>query len=98
MRLWHLVSAIVVVGVLLAICREPVGRVTLIVLVTAGGEIVLGTASVMALFQTIGAIGMARGLFEHGQAMAATTLVLLIATAIMSVWLFVGAWLVALFA
>jgi hypothetical protein len=94
MRLWHLVFAIVVVGLFLAIWRDVVGRIALIVFVTALGEVVLGTTAVMALFQTIGAIGMARGLFEHGEAMAATTLVLVIATAVMSIWLFVGAWLV----
>ncbi|MGZ3487652.1 MAG: hypothetical protein ACXVBY_12395 [Isosphaeraceae bacterium] len=37
---------------------------------------------------------MARGLFEHGQAVAATTLALIIATMIMSMGLFIGAWLV----
>ena len=81
-------------GILLAIVRDTVGLIALIVFVTALGEVVLGTTAVMALFQTIGAIGMARGLFEHGQALAATTLVLISATAIMSMWLFVGAWLI----
>jgi hypothetical protein len=94
MRLWHLVVAVLVVGFVLAVWRDTVGRVTLIVFLTALGEVVLGTTAVMALFQTVGAIGMARGFFEHGQAVAATTLVLIVATAIMSVWLFIGAWLV----
>ncbi len=94
MRLWHFFVFILVLGILLAIVRDTVGRIALIVFVTALGEVILGTTAVMALFQTIGAIGMARGLFEHGQALAATTLVLIVATAIMSMWLFVGAWLV----
>ncbi len=94
MRLWHFVVFILVLSILLAIIRDTVGRIALIVFVTALGEVVLGTTAVMALFQTIGAIGMARGLFEHGQALAATTLVLIVATAIMSMWLFVGAWLI----
>jgi hypothetical protein len=94
MRLWHLTFLILVVGILLTIIRDPVGRIALVVFVTAVGEVVFGTTAVMALFQTIGAIGMARGLFEHTQALAATTLVLIIATSIMSIWLFIGAWLV----
>ena len=94
MRLWHLVIFILVLGILLAIVRDTVGRIALIIFFTALGEVVLGTTAVLALFQTIGAIGMARGLFEHGQAVAATTLVLIIATTIVSMWLFVGAWLV----
>ena len=65
MRLWHLVLLILVLGILLGIIRDPVGRIALIVFVTAVGEVILGTTAVLALFQTIGAIGMARGLFEH---------------------------------
>jgi hypothetical protein len=94
MRLWHLVVVILFVGVLLAISRDVVGRIALIIFITGLGEVIFGTTAVMALFQTIGALGMARGFFEHGQAVAATTLVLIGATAVMSVWLFVGAWLV----
>ena len=94
MRLWHLVVVILVVGILLAISRDVVGRIALIVFLTCLGEVVFGTTAVMALFQTIGALGMARGLFEHGQAVAATTLVLIGATAVMSTWLFMGAWLI----
>ncbi len=94
MRLWHLFVVILVMAMLLAIVRDPVGRISLIIFFTALGEVVMGTTAVMALFQTIGAIGMARGLFEHGQAVAATTLVLIFATTIMSMWLFIGAWLV----
>lgn len=94
MRLWHLTVFILMLGVVLSIVRDPVGRIALIVFVTALGEVILGTTAVLALFQTIGAIGLARGLFDHAQAVAATTLVLIIATTFMSTWLFVGAWLV----
>ena len=94
MRLWHLVLAILVLSIVFSIVRDPVGRIGLIVFATALGLVVIGVTAVMALFQTIGAIGMARGLLEHGQAFAATTVVLLVATAIMSTWLFIGAWLV----
>ena len=94
MRLWHLSVAILVLGVLMTIVRDPAGRVGLIVFVTGTGETALGLAAVMALFQTIGAIGMARGLLDHAEAVAATTLVLLAATTVMSVWLFMGAWLI----
>ena len=59
--------------------------VGLIVFVTGLGETALGVTAIMALFQTVGAIGMARGLLEHAEAMAATTVVLVVATAVMSV-------------
>jgi hypothetical protein len=94
MRLWHLVLLIMMLGFTLGILRDPVGRIALIVFVTALGEAVLGTTAVLALFQTIGELGMARGVLAHATAVAATTLVLIIATTVMSTWLFVGAWLV----
>ncbi len=94
MRLWHLSAIILMLGLVMAIARDPVGCVALIVFVTGLGEVILGTTAIMALFQTIGALGMARGLLQHGQAVAATTFVLVLATGVMSLWLFVGAWLV----
>jgi hypothetical protein len=94
MRLWHLVVFILVMGTCLAIARDPVGRVALIVFVTALGEVVIGTTAIMALFQTIGSIGEAKGLVAHAEAVATTTLVLVLATGIMSFWLFVGGWLI----
>jgi hypothetical protein len=94
MRLWHLAILILALGIVFTIVRDPVGRIGLIVFITALGEVVIGVTAVMALFQTIGAIGMARGLLEHSQAVVATTVVLFVATAIMSSLLFIGAWLV----
>jgi hypothetical protein len=93
MRLWHLTVVILVLAVVFSLVRDPVGRAGLIVFVTGLGEAAAGLAAVMALFQTVGAIGMARGLAEHAVAVAATTLVLIVGTAIMTFWLFVGAWL-----
>jgi membrane associated rhomboid family serine protease len=94
MRLWHLVVVILALSLIFTIVRDPVGRVALIVFVTALGEAVFGTTAVLALFQTIGALGEAKGLFAHAEAVATTALVLIIATTIMSSWLFAGAWLV----
>jgi hypothetical protein len=94
MRLWHLFVFIMALGFVLAISRDPVGRIALIVFFTALGEVIIGTTAVLALFQTIGAIGEAKGLAAHAEAVATTTLVLVIATTIMSSWLFAGAWLV----
>jgi len=81
-------------GIVFSVVRDPVGRVALIVFVTGIGETVLGVTAIMALFQTIGAIGMARGLLDHAEAMAATTVVLAVATTVMSFWLFLGVWLI----
>jgi hypothetical protein len=94
MRLWHLFVFIMVMGMVLAIARDPVGRIAMIVFVTALGEVVIGTTAILALFQTIGSLGEAKGLVAHAEAVATTTLVLVLATAIMSSWLFAGAWLV----
>jgi hypothetical protein len=94
MRLWHLFVVILAVSVILAIVRDQVGRVALIVFVTALGEAIFGTTAILALFQTIGGIGEAKGLFAHVEAVATTALVLVIATIIMALWLVAGAWLV----
>jgi hypothetical protein len=94
MRLWHIFVFILALSLVLAIVRDPVGRIALIVFLTASGEVVIGTTAVMALFQTIGSLGEAKGLFAHAEALATTALVLIIATTIMSSWLFAGAWLV----
>ncbi len=62
MRLWHLFVVILALSLILTIVRDPVGRIALIVFVTALGEVVIGTTAVMALFQTIGSLGEAKGL------------------------------------
>jgi hypothetical protein len=94
MRLWHLFVVILALSLIFTILRDPVGRIALLVFVTGLGEVVIGTTAVLALFQTIGALGEAKGLFAHAEAVATTALVLIIATTIMSSWLFAGAWLV----
>jgi hypothetical protein len=94
MRLWHFCVLILALGVILSIVRDQVGRVALIVFVTALGEVIIGVMAVLALFQTIGALGEAKGMFAHAEAVATTALVLIVATTIMSSWLFAGAWLV----
>jgi len=94
MRLWHLFVFIAALCLILAIVRDQVGRIALIVFVTALGEVIIGTTAVLALFQTIGSLGEAKGLLAHAEAVATTTLVLIIGTTVMSWVLFVGAWLV----
>ncbi len=94
MRLWHLFVFIFILGLCLAIGRDIVGRVALIVFLTALGEVVIGVTAILALFQTIGSFGEARDLVAHAEAVATTTLVLILAVALMSSWLFAGAWLV----
>jgi hypothetical protein len=94
MRLWHLFVFIVAFSLILTIVRDQVGRIALIVFVTALGEVIFGAIAVLALFQTIGSFGEAKGLFAHAEAVATTALVLIIGTTIMSSWLFAGAWLV----
>ena len=96
MRLWHVISVVAIAAFVLAISRDPAGIVFIVVFTTGLGEIGIGLVSVMALFQTIGALGEAKGFFAHIEAFTATTVVLAIATSAMSAWLFVGFWLIAL--
>lgn len=63
MRLWHLFVVILGLSLVFTIVRDPVGRIALIVFLTALGEVVIGTTAILALFQTIGSLGEAKGLF-----------------------------------
>ncbi|WP_422925948.1 hypothetical protein [Singulisphaera sp. PoT] len=94
MRLWHLTLAVILVSVILSLIRDPVGRVAVIVFFTGLGEVVMGTSAILALFQTLGALGEAKGLVAHTEALMATGIVLSIATGAMSAWLWIGVWLV----
>lgn len=95
MRLWHLLAFVLGVSLVLTLARDPLTRVFLIVFVTGLGEVFLGLVAVMSLFQTVGALGQARGPAEHAEALAATSVVLATATAVMGAWLFAGFWMVA---
>lgn len=94
MRLWHLTFAIVLIALGLTVAQDAVGMVAIIVFITGLGEVVVGTTAVMALFQTLGSLGEAKGLSAHAEAVIATTVVLAVFTAIMTGWLFIGAWIV----
>lgn len=94
MKIQTLAFIILLVAFVLTICRDPAGRVAVIVFITGLGEFALGLAAVMALFQTVGSIGLARDLLEHAEAFAATLVVLAIGTAAMTGWLFIGVWCV----
>ena len=94
MRLWQLLLGVAFVAALLVVGREPAGLVFLIVFSTAVGEVGFGLAAVMALFQTVGAIGEAKGFYEHFEALTATSIVLALGTVSMSACLFAGFWLI----
>ena len=96
MRIRHLIYAVAAVSVMMAIGRDPTARVFLIVFATGLGEVLFGTTAILALFQTVGALGEAKGLRAHVEAVAATSVVLVVAMALMSAWLFAGAWFVSM--
>lgn len=94
MRLWHWLLGAALLAVVLTIARDPAGRVAMVVFFTMVGEVIVGTTAIMMLFQTVGAIGEAKGLVEHAAAVFATTVVLAIGTALMWGLLVIGGWLV----
>jgi hypothetical protein len=94
MRLSTLLFAILVIGTILGIARDEVGRVAVIVFFTGLGTTASGVAAIMALFQTIGAFGEARSLAAHVEALAATVLVLTVGSMVMLGLLFTGGLLV----
>jgi hypothetical protein len=94
MRLWQWLVAVMCAALVLAIVRDDAGRVAMVVFVTGLGEVAVGTASLMMLFQTIARVGDARGFFGHVEALAESALVLVLATAAMNALLWAGVWMV----
>ena len=90
MRLWHILFAVMLVALILAIGRNDAGRVAIIVFFAGLGEVILGTTALMHLFKTIGQFGAARGLFAHLEALMATAVVLVLATATMNAVMWIG--------
>jgi uncharacterized membrane protein len=97
MRIAHLVLIVAVLALGMSLTREPMGRVFVIVFLTGVGELVLALAAIMALFQTVGALGEARTLFDHCEAFLATVVVLAVGSTAMCGWMFAGAWMVVTF-
>lgn len=83
MRLGHLVFAVFLAALGLAIAREPFGRVALIVFAGGAGILACGTAAVMMLFQAVGAIGEARDAIEYARGIVATGVVLVVGPSLM---------------
>jgi hypothetical protein len=94
MRLWTLVLAVLVVGTVLGIARDEVGRVAVIIFFTGLGTVVAGLTSIMALFQTIGALGESKSLGMCLEALAATVVVLFVGSATMLGVMFGGGLLI----
>jgi hypothetical protein len=90
MRIWTLALIVLIFGLIMGIVRDEIGRVAVIVFFTGLSMSMAGVASIMALFQTVGALGEARDLGAHVEAIAATVLVLTVAAFAMLGLLFVG--------
>lgn len=90
MRLWQWLATVWIVATCLAVAREEVGRVALIVFFTGLGEVVLGTSALLALFQSVGALGRASAPSDYAGAIAQTALILLAATTAMMGVLWIG--------
>ena len=83
-------------AIIFTLLRDEVGRVAVIVFSAGLGVTVGGVTAIMALFQTIGAFGEARTWLAHIEALAATALVLVVGSAGMLVFMFLGAYLIRL--
>ena len=91
MRVWHLLLLIFAVAIMLAVSKERIGQVFLVMFLTGVAEVVCGTTAIMNLFKSIGAIGRAGSPAAYIEAIAATALILMLATIAMTGLMFVGA-------
>ncbi len=90
MRLWHVLALIFLIAMVLSVCQNEYGRITIILFTIGVGEVILGAFALMNLFQTVGAFGKARTLIAHVEALAATALVLAVASFSMTAVLWLG--------
>jgi hypothetical protein len=84
MRIWHNVLLVYLAALTLTLCRDPAGRVSIVVFVTGVAELICATAAVMMLFKTLGSIGEAKGLVGRLRGLGASVCVLIIAGAMMA--------------
>jgi hypothetical protein len=84
MRIWHSILLVYFVALALTLCREPAGRVGIVVFLTGIAELICATAAVMMLFQTLGSVGEADGLVGRLRGLAASTCVLIVAGGMMA--------------
>jgi hypothetical protein len=94
MKLWHLIFVVFLAALSMAVARDPVGRVALVVFVTSLSMIALGTASLLLLFRAISAIGSAESTYSYIEACAATAGVLVFGSSSMLFVLWCGVGLV----
>jgi hypothetical protein len=84
MRIWHNILLVYLAALTLTLCRDPAGRVSIIVFLTGVAELICATSAVMMLFQTLGSIGEAKGLVGRLQGLVASACVLIIAGGMMA--------------
>jgi hypothetical protein len=94
LRLWHFFLAIFLSACVLTAARSDAGRVAIVVFVFGLAEFICGTTAVMALFQTVGALGEAKRFSAYALALTATMLVTFVATIVMNALLWAGVGLV----
>jgi hypothetical protein len=93
-RLWHLLTAVLVVALVLGMWRDVVSRVALIVFVAGTGECALGVAAILMLFRTLAEIGFATHPRQYARALGRTAVVLASASFFMTVVIWLGVWCV----
>ena len=94
MRIWHLFWESWSRRFCSAVLRDPAGRVGIVVFLMGLCETVLGVTALMALFQTVAAIGYANRFSAYIESIVATILVLAVASLVMNGVLWVGFWLI----
>ena len=94
MRIGTTMFGVLVLAVVFTMLKDEVGRVAVIVFVTGLGVTIGGLTAIISLFHTLGALGEARTLAAHVEAVGATVLVLAVGSGAMLATLFAGVWLV----
>ncbi len=94
MRIGHLILAVFLSAIVMSLVRSPAGRVTVVTFVFGTAMMAAALVTLLAMFQTVGSLGEARGLGQHLEALAATAAVTVVGAGVTLMALWAGIWLV----
>lgn len=83
MRVWHCSFLVLIAAVGIRLSHDATGRVAMVVFFGLGLTMTVAVAAIMFLFRAIGAIGEAKGMLAHLEAISQTILVLIISSGVM---------------
>lgn len=94
MRVGHLLLAVFLSAIVMSLARTPEGRVMVVTFVFGVAMVAAAITTLLAMFQTVGSLGTARGGAQVVEALVATAAVTVVGAGVTVMALWAGIWLV----